>query len=262
VWGSEARVPFGYLHELEKFSKVRLDSAESVLQSVREIKDADEVGLHEDSAEILARCLLKIPELLTADTTELQLSKRLMEEAYAEGVEVAEIMVQAGANAADPHAQPSSKKIGRNDAIVIDAVSSYRGYFADITRSLVIGKNAEFERSYAGVLEAQLRAIGECRIGAEVGAVDGAARGYLEEKGLAQFFTHRTGHGLGLEVHEAPYIVPRGKEVLASGMIFTIEPGVYKAGDYGVRIEDNVIIGKKQSKVTTRMLPREFGWWK
>ena len=260
VWGSEGRVPFGYLHELQKFGKLRLDNAEPVLQSVREIKDAEEIGLHKESAEILARCLLKIPDLLAHDMTELQLSKRLVEEAYAEGVETAEIMVQAGANAADPHAQPSSKKIGRNEAVVIDAVSSYRGYYADITRSLVTGRNAEFEKSYTTVLEAQLRAIEECRVGAEVGAVDGAARGYLERKGLAHLFTHRTGHGLGLEVHEAPYIVPGGKEVLTAGMIFTVEPGVYVAGDFGVRIEDNVIIGKK-GEVTTRMLPKEFGWW-
>jgi Xaa-Pro dipeptidase len=261
VWGSEGRVPFRYLHELQKFAKSRLEDAEPVLQSVREIKDPEEVGLHKESAEILARCLLKIPELARADTTELQLSKRLIAEAHAEGVEFAEVMVQAGANAADPHSQPSSKKIGRNEPIVIDADSSYRGYYADITRSLVIGRNAEFERTYASVLEAQQRAVDECKPGAEVGSVDCAARAHLEKKGLAEHFLHRTGHGLGLEVHEAPYIVSGGKETLASGMIFTVEPGVYMAGEYGVRIEDNVVIGKKGGEVTNRMLPKEFGWW-
>jgi Xaa-Pro dipeptidase len=196
--------------------------------------------------------------------TELELSKKLREEAYEGGAEFAEFMVQAGKNAADPHSQPSSAKIERNEWIVIDADSTYQGYFADITRTVTLGgdTNKIGEDAYSTVLEAQTRAIELCGPDTEVGKVDAAARDYLREKNLAKYFLHRTGHGLGLEVHEAPYIVPQGRERLRAGMVFTVEPGVYLAGKYGIRIEDDVIVGEKGRKVSTDGVPKEFGWWR
>ncbi len=261
-WGAEGRVPFRYFHELQKAVSPKLEDAEPVLQSIREVKGPEEVELLKKSAEILSACFLRIPELVKPGMTELELSKRLREEAYERGAEFADFMVQAGKSAADPHSQPSSKRIERNEGIVIDAESTCDGYFADITRTIVLGGDAKLEETYSAVLEAQGRAITECRPEVEVGRLDAGARDYLRQKKLAKYFLHRTGHGLGLEVHESPYIVPDGREKLKEGMAFTVEPGVYLAGEYGVRIEDDVVIGKKDHDVITERVPKEFGWWR
>jgi len=94
-----------------------------------------------------------------------------------------------------------------------------------------------------------------------VGSIDGAARGCLRKRDLDKFFVHRTGHGLGLEVHEAPYIIPDGLEVVRSAMAFTIEPGAYMPGKTGIRIEDDLISTERRPDVLTKAVPKDFGWW-
>ena len=172
-----------------------------------------------------------------------------------------DMLVQSGPRAADPHGLPSPKKIGRGESIIIDVGSTFDGYYSDITRAFCIGESREMERVYDRVLEANVAGIGEAARGVRVGRVDAAARGVLKKAGLGKFFTHRTGHGLGLEIHEAPYIVENGKEKLDSNMCFTVEPGAYIRGKLGVRIEDDVLIdGKKGVPITDT--PKEFGWWR
>jgi Xaa-Pro dipeptidase len=171
-------------------------------------------------------------------------------------------MVQSGPRAADPHSDTSSKKIRRGESIVVDAVSYFEGYAADITRTFAIGRNPAFEKVYSSVLEAQEKAVDTAMAGVAVGAVDAAARASLERRGLGDRFIHRTGHGLGLEVHEAPYIIQGGRERLKEGMVFTVEPGAYLPGRLGVRIEDDLIATRRGSEVITRKLPKELGWWR
>ncbi|HKT21179.1 MAG TPA: M24 family metallopeptidase, partial [Nitrososphaerales archaeon] len=181
---------------------------------------------------------------------------------YAKGAtKVDDMLVQAGAMAADPHHLPSSRRIGQGDSVVVDVGTTYMGYYADVTRTFCVGQAAEAEKVYAKVLEAQEGAVKASGAGVRVGEVDAAARKVLAGAGMAKNFFHRTGHGLGLEIHEAPYIVERGKEVLGPGMCFTIEPGAYFRGKLGVRIEDDLLIeGKKRVEITD--VPKEFGWWK
>jgi Xaa-Pro dipeptidase len=149
----------------------------------------------------------------------------------------------------------------RDESIVIDTGCTFSGYYADITRAFIIGKDKEFQKLYEDVLTSQEKAIKLCTKGATVGSIDGAARNHLKERGLDRFFIHRTGHGLGLEVHEAPYIVPGGDEVIRPGMVFTIEPGVYLPGKMGLRIEDDVLTTTGKCRNLTTSLPKEFGWW-
>ena len=238
-----------------------MDNAEPVLQQVRERKNQEEVSLLKKSAEILSRSYLEIPSMLEEGMTEQELERKISDEIFSKGAEhIEDMLVQSGEKSADPHWLPSKRRIKRGESIVVDVSSTYSGYFADITRSFVIGENKEFERTYAMVLEAEERAIQQSNGGVSVGSVDAAARGFLKREGLDKYFIHRTGHGLGLEVHEAPYIVDRGKEVLGSNMFFTVEPGVYKPGRYGVRIEDNVLSTDKGREVLTST-PKEYGWW-
>ncbi len=262
IWGVEGRVPFLFLHHLTRYAAPKLENAEPVLQTVRERKDKEEATRLKKSAEILSNAFLKIPGMLEEGITERELERKISEGILEEGAEsVEEILVQSGERSAEPHGLPSQRKIRRDESIVVDGSSTYSGYYADITRAFMIGRNREFEATYAKVLEAEEKAIARSRGGVTVGSVDAAARGHLREAGLDKYFIHRTGHGLGLEVHEAPYIVDRGKEILRGGMFFTVEPGVYRPGLYGVRIEDNVMSTNKGREVVTNT-PKEYGWWR
>jgi Xaa-Pro aminopeptidase len=262
AWGCEGRVPFGFLHHLlSKGLKVR--PAESILQSIREVKEPEEMELLKRSAAILSSSILKVPQALRGGMTEKELARLISEDVLASGADEVEPTVQSGPRAADPHSVTSTRKIGRGESVVADVVSFYRGYAADITRTFVLGSGGEVEMTYQSVLAAQQRAIDAAGAGVATGEVDAAARDSLKRDGLAKHFVHRTGHGLGLEVHEAPYIVAGGRERLRPRMVFTVEPGAYIPGKLGVRIEDDVSISKGgRAEVTTGKVPKEYGWWR
>jgi len=262
TWGCEGRVPFGFLDHLLTRG-LKATPADGVLQTIREVKEPEELDLLVRSAAILSGSILKAPEALHEGMTEKELSRFISEDAIAGGADEVDPMVQSGARAADPHSVTSTRKIRRGDSVVIDVVSTYAGYAADITRTFVIGGDVEVEKVYRSVLSAQLKAIDSAKAGVPTGKVDSAARGSLKKDGLDKYFIHRTAHGLGLEVHEAPYIVARGRELLRSGMVFTVEPGAYIPGKLGVRIEDDVAISRRgDGKVTTEKVPKEYGWWR
>jgi Xaa-Pro dipeptidase len=261
-WGVEGRVPFLFLDRLLKKAKFKPRNAEPVLQGLREVKDGTEVSLLRKSASILAGAFKEFPGILKEGASELEVARGASDTIYAGGAtKVDDMLVQSGPNAADPHHLPSSRKLERGESVVIDVGATFEGYYADITRTFCIGASAEMERVYGKVLEAETSGIEKAAEGVRVGSVDAAARGILKRAGMGKYFIHRTGHGLGLEVHEAPYIVEDGKERLGSNMCFTVEPGVYIRGRLGVRIEDDVLIdGKKGIALTDT--PKEFGWWK
>jgi Xaa-Pro aminopeptidase len=263
VWGCEGSVPFRFLNYVMRFKDMKLVNVDKILQSIRELKEPEEIQYLKRATSILCRSYLRIPEILDAEISELELARRLREEIYSNEAESCDFcLVQSGERAADPHTQPSSKRIKRGEGVVIDSGCTYAGYNADITRTIVIGKNDKLERAYTKVLAAQEEAIRVARPRLEVGHVDQAARGYLKDKNLDRYFIHRTGHGLGLEVHEAPYITPGGKELLQPSMVFTIEPGVYMPGQMGIRIEDDIVMTGQGSQVMSSDLPKEFGWWR
>jgi Xaa-Pro aminopeptidase len=260
-WGVEGRVPFLYLDGLRRKASPKFKNAEPILQGMREVKDESEARLLKKSAEILSRAFKEFPGILKQGLTELEVAKAATDAIFAEGAtHVDDMLVQSGPRTADPHGFATARKIGRGESIIIDVGATYEGYYSDITRTFCIGRSPEMERVYEIVLEANLSGIERASRGVTVGAVDAAARGTLEKAGLAKYFTHRTGHGLGLEVHEAPYIVEGGKEKLEHGMCFTVEPGAYMRGRLGVRIEDDVLIEGKKG-ITTTDTPKEFGWW-
>lgn len=261
-WGVEGKVPFLYLDVLMNEASPKFRNAEPILQGMREVKDEAEVKLLKRSSTILSRAFEEFPAILKEGLTELEVAKAATDAIYAKGAtHVDDMLVQSGPRAADPHGLPSSKKIQRGESIIIDVGATYEGYYSDVTRAFCLGTSADVEEVYGKVLEANMAGIAEARKGVRAGDVDGAARGTLKRAGLDKYFTHRTGHGLGLEIHEAPYIVEGGKERLESGMCFTVEPGAYIRGRLGVRIEDDVLIEEKNGVAITDT-PKEFGWWR
>ena len=261
MWGVEGRAPFQYVSKLAKEPRLELADAEPVLQGLRESKDSSEIKLLRRSAEVLSQAFRAFPALVREGITELELARAMTDEIYAQGAEkVDDMLVQAGQMAADPHHLPSARKVKRGETVVADVGSTYGGYYADITRTFCIGRSQEVERVYSRVLEAQESAVAASKAGALVGEVDAAARSVLTRAGLGRYFFHRTGHGLGLEIHEAPYVVEGGRKRLGQGMCFTVEPGAYIGGKLGVRIEDDVLVeGKNGVQITD--VPKEFGWW-
>ena len=261
-WGVEGRTPFLYLDRLMKEASPKLRNAEPILQGMRERKDESEIVLLKRAAAILSGAFEEFPSIIREGLTELQVAKAATDAIYAKGAtHVDDMLVQSGPRAADPHGGPTSRKIGRGESIIIDVGATYDGYYADVTRAFCVGSSPEMERVYQSVLEANTAGIGRAAAGVRVGAVDAAARGVMKKAGLAKYFTHRTGHGLGLEIHEAPYIVEGGREKLEPGMCFTVEPGAYLRGKLGVRIEDDVLVeGKKGVAITDT--PKDFGWWR
>jgi Xaa-Pro aminopeptidase len=161
-----------------------------------------------------------------------------------DGAEAVDFMlIASGPNGAYPHHHSSERRLEEGDAIIIDMGATLNGYKSDITRMVYLGKPpAEFLKAYAAALEANQRARDAVRPGAMASEIDHAARSTLEAAGYGPYFVHRTGHGIGLDGHEPPWIMAGNTTILEEGMAFSIEPGVYLVGKFGVRIEDIVVV--------------------
>jgi Xaa-Pro dipeptidase len=261
-WGLEGIVPYGFLDAILKNVEPQFENADPFLQGIRSIKDPQELRLLTRSAQILSKAFLEVPLMLRAGISEIEFSQEISRAINSKGADSGlDVLVQSGPMAADGHHLPSTRKLKRKESVVVDATCTYGGYFADMTRTFILGEDSRFERLYETLLSAQIAALQAARAGVTVGLVDSAARTLLRERKLDGYFIHRTGHGLGLEVHEEPYIIQDGPEILKPSMAFTIEPGVYIRGKTGLRIEDDLITGKKTSVVLTKSVPNEYGWW-
>ena len=168
-------------------------------------------------------------------------------------------IVASGINAANPHHFPGNKEFQDGELIIIDWGANFEGYFSDITRTFALGDSIDSEllRAYEVVKNANKSARIKADIGIQAGDVDQAARKVIEKSGFGKFFTHRTGHGLGLEVHEEPYIKPGNDFILEKGMTFTIEPGIYIPNLGGIRIEDDIYL-KSSGATSLTTLSREL----
>ncbi len=233
---------------------VKLVALEQMFPAFRAIKDAGEIAATKRAVEIMERALRKAMEAIKPGTTEREIAavyRAAVTEAGSEGMPFNPI-VASGPNAANPHSVVSDRAIQPGDFVIIDCGATYGGYVADITRTFAVGSvSAEAEQIYNTVLAANR--AGCTRGGPDVacGEVDRAARAVIADAGFGQYFIHRTGHGLGMETHEPPYMVGGNEMPLEPGMIFTVEPGIYIEGKAGVRIEDDVVCTEHGVEVLT-----------
>jgi Xaa-Pro dipeptidase len=236
-------------------------SAEDILASLRMYKDEQEIETMQKAVIIAQNALLATTPYITIGKSEKEIASRLLLELFHAGSEVElafSPIVSGGPNSANPHATPSSRKLASGDLLVIDWGASHNGYFSDITRTFAIGEIDQKLENIANIVkEANEAARSIVRPGIQAMDVDKAARSIIETAGYGEFFLHRTGHGLGLEGHEEPYIRGDNDLILREGMTFTIEPGIYLPGEGGVRIEDNVYVTRDGCKSLTN-LPREL----
>ncbi|BBZ29014.1 dipeptidase [Mycolicibacterium madagascariense] len=219
--------------------------ATDVLRRLRMIKDAAEIDALRKAGAAIDRVHARVPEFLIPGRTEADVAADIAEAIVAEGhSEVAFIIVGSGPNGADPHHECSDRALQVGDVVVVDIGGPYEpGYNSDSTRTYSIGEPDEDVAARYGVLQrAQRAAVAAVRPGVTAEQVDAAARDVLAAEGLAEVFVHRTGHGIGLSVHEEPYIVAGNDLPLEEGMAFSIEPGIYFPGQWGARIEDIVVV--------------------
>jgi len=241
--------------------KAEITSAEDSVSKLRMYKDQNELSAMRKAVDIAQKALMAtLPHVkigLTEQEIAIELTLQLLRAGCDPQIPFAPI-VSSGPNAANPHATPSDRKLSPGDLLVIDWGASYEGYISDITRTFAIGKlEAEYEQICKVVLEANSAGRMSTKPGIPIEVVDKAARAVIEAAGYGKFFTHRTGHGIGMEGHEDPYIRSGNLMLLEPGMTFTIEPGIYLPGKNGVRIEDDVVITQSGVECLTS-LPREL----
>ncbi|ABW02428.1 M24 family metallopeptidase [Caldivirga maquilingensis] len=244
VVGFESNAPLRHFWLLRSvlggFKDLPIDDA---LVSLRIMKDEEEISNIKAAVKAIEKGFEAVENSLRAGLTEVKLAEVIRDVISSAGAEPRDILVQSGPNSAIPHWLPSSRRISDNDVVVIDLTATYNDYYGDLTRTFTVGNvNDEFIKIYNLVKRAHDEAITAVKDGVTGSYIDSVARRIIREGGYGEYFIHRTGHGIGLEVHEEPYISSDYVKALPRGSVFTIEPGIYLQGRFGVRLESNVVI--------------------
>jgi len=235
--------------------------ASEVLSSLRLRKDQAEVEAMRRAVKIAQNALESTIPLIKIGMTEKELSSELVVQLLKQGSEPEmpfAPIISGGPNAANPHASPSDRKLQAGDLLVVDWGATYDSYISDLTRTFAVGEvDAEYKKIHEIVQEANAAGRAAGKPGVPCANVDRAARQVIESAGYGMYFTHRTGHGIGMEGHEEPYMRGDNMQLLEPGMAFTVEPGIYLPDRNGVRIEDNVVITETGADVLSDM-PRKI----
>lgn len=249
VLGVDKFWPAQYLIRLMDLNSVKgFVNSSNIIDELRMIKDEEEKDLMRKSSKINDKVMEIIQNELKEGYTEKYYA-RLLAEIYekegAQGFSFDPILAY-GENAADPHHEPDGTKLKKGDSLVIDIGGVYNHYCSDMTRTVFFGKepSEEHKKIYETVRKANLNAIAKVKEGVKFSEIDAAARDYITEVGYGEYFTHRTGHSIGLEIHDKGDVSSINNQEVKEGMIFSIEPGIYLPGNIGVRIEDLVLVTK------------------
>lgn len=245
AWAVGEQLWASFLLRLQaRHPSVRWTSAGPLTAAVRMVKTPAEVAALRRAGEAIDAVHAQLPAMLVAGRTERGVAEDIGDAMRVQGHdEVAFAIVGSGPNGAAPHHEVSDRVLQAGDAVVVDIGGPVQGWYSDCTRNYVLGEApAGYEEAHRALMAAQQAAVDAVRPGVTAASVDAAAREVLEGAGYGEAFIHRTGHGIGLEVHEAPYIVAGNDLVLEEGMTFSIEPGIYLDGRFGMRLEDIVAV--------------------
>jgi Xaa-Pro aminopeptidase len=232
----------------------RLVDSPPIVEELREIKDADEIARIRAACHLGVKLFQRLRKLLRPGISEAEVAGDLEFNARKKGAEQMAFptIIASGNRSALPHGRASREAIPARGFVVCDFGVILAGYCSDMTRTVHVGPpQAKARRVYNTILEAQQSALEAIRPGITAGEVDRAARNVLKKNGLDRFFTHSTGHGVGLEIHETPRVAQGQKKALQAGMVITIEPGVYLPGEWGVRVEDAVVVTERGCEILT-----------
>jgi Xaa-Pro aminopeptidase len=241
-----------YLHKDEA-----LIPTHSLVERLRQVKDQEELKKIRQAVKITLKAFEFIRDFLKPGIREIEVAAELERfiRYNGAGTSAFEIIVASGPNAAYPHHITSPKKLRNGEPVLIDMGVDYAGYKSDLTRTFFLGKITPLARKvYDTVRLAQEKALRLIKPGARVNSIDKAARRYITQKGYGRYFGHNLGHGVGLEVHEAPSISAKENNTLESGMVFTVEPGIYLPSKLGVRSEDMVLVTQKGMEVLSGII--------
>lgn len=247
------------LNTLKKFIKdvefIETDVLSNAVNKLRMTKDSAEIDCIRKAQEIAEKAFDGILGFIKEGVTEREIAmelERLMAVNGSEGVSF-ETIVLSGENTSMPHGVPSDKKVRNGEFILMDYGAVYNGYHSDMTRTVCLGEpSEEMRKVYDIVLMAQMTAINSARAGMTGQELDSVARSIIEEAGYGDCFGHSLGHGVGLEIHEKPNASPSYSHILNENAVVTVEPGIYIAGKFGVRIEDFVILHKNSCENLTK----------
>jgi Xaa-Pro aminopeptidase len=253
----DAQVTCGDYRALERETrgKIRFEPASGIVEEIRFVKDAGEIAQIRAACQVTAEAFAEVRPLIRPGTRESDLAGEIEYRMRRKGAEgpAFDTIVASGPRGALPHARASSKILAKTELVIFDLGAILNGYAADMTRTVYLGSRPgrRIRSLYKAVLEAQQRAVESIRDGVEGGAVDAAARRALSKHGLAPYFTHSTGHGVGLDIHEKPRLGRNDKTRLQAGCVVTAEPGVYIEGLGGIRLEDTVLVGPNGPEILT-----------
>ncbi len=248
---------YGRLIEEIKTKQVNLKliPTTNIVENLRCVKDPEELVFIKKAVELTDIVFEEMRATISPGVTEKDVAWELEKNFRQKGSEGIpfEIIVASGSNSALPHAQPTEKSISSGEPVLIDMGARINGYCSDFSRTIFLGKpDKSFQDIYDVVLRAQINAIESIRSNMDAPQVDHFARSIIEQAGYGDFFGHGLGHGVGLVVHESPTINPSSSDSLTDGMVFTIEPGIYLAGQGGVRIEDLIVLENGKAEVLSQ----------
>jgi Xaa-Pro aminopeptidase len=257
--GMEMTAPYSLYHTLKK--SLPLKPVKDLVESLRLEKEREEFGHLRKAVKRAEDAFLSVKKFIKKGMIERTLALRLEESLKRNGCNHLpfDIIVASGERAALPHARTSTRRFQAGDFVLLDWGGEAEGYFSDMTRTFLLkGHNMEGKiEIYKTVLKANRHALKSVSSGMKAKDLDSVARRIIQDAGFGDYFGHGTGHGVGLDIHEAPHISWMSRETISHGMVFTVEPGIYVPGLGGVRIEDMVYTGKRGVRILTR-LPRRL----
>ncbi len=250
---------YNYLSRID--DRLLFTDVSTLIASLRSVKDRTEIDSMKQAVKIAQEALKATLPLARIGMSEKELANELVVQLLRQGSDPAlpfSPIVSAGPNGANPHAKPSERKLSAGDLVIIDWGASCRDYVSDLTRTFAVGEIAAEHQLIHSIVQMANKAGRQAgKPGVSCKSVDQAARSVIEAAGYGEKFTHRTGHGIGMECHEDPYIREDNGQILEEGMTYTVEPGIYLNGKNGVRIEDTVVVTAAAAESLSD-LPREL----